>query len=228
MASHTRVPPLAIHGRAPRTLCVAGEAQMDPAMCSYAAPADHAGRKWTTGPSGDARLGDLPNEAEINSMGVAELRQTMLGLVRLHKAACSQLPTSVASAAAAQDAIHAGLPPSPNPSSSYASATSLAALGGVCHAEAARSHHHYGPAAPGQQATRLGMLLNATTITDRADCCEHSLSQTEQLPSPPDDAAWGPGSRRLPALPPISRMAQSAPNESPFKTEAGGPSSLDA
>ncbi|KAJ1734113.1 myb-like DNA-binding protein bas1, partial [Coemansia biformis] len=165
-------------------------------------------------------------------MDVAELRQAMLGFVRQHRSAGSLSPTL-----ATAHAMHAASPPSPNPSSSLASTSSLVAPGRAGDSELACKRHNHDSGASSLQRIGIDLLLNASTISDRMDCSDRHLLPASQLPSPPTHARrspspvqltslitevqWQPAMRKRPALPPISHMAQSPPAILP----GGGPAS---
>ncbi|KAJ2837623.1 myb-like DNA-binding protein bas1 [Coemansia erecta] len=144
----------------------------------------------------------LPNEAEINSMDVAELRQAMLGFVRMQKTASSASPSLQDEAIS----IHACSPPSP-----YASAASLAAASGA-DLRRARKWHRNDSDASASHRMGIDLLLNASTISDRMDSqlpsppthAKRSLSPA-QLSSPLIEDGWHGPHRQT--LPPISQMA---------------------
>ncbi|KAI9480086.1 myb-like DNA-binding protein bas1 [Coemansia sp. RSA 989] len=137
----------------------------------------------------------LPDEAEINSMDVAELRQAMIGFVRMQKTTATPPINDTCS------------PPSPY--MSYTSASSLeTAKEALRHRDSSASSHRMG----------IDLLLNASTISDRMDKDEQTPSC--QLPSPPSHArrslspaqALSPpiedGYQSKHTLPPISQLAR--------------------
>ncbi|KAJ2361684.1 myb-like DNA-binding protein bas1 [Coemansia sp. RSA 2610] len=169
----------------------------------------------------------LPDEAEINSMGVAELRQAMLGFVRMHKTAAT--PSIHDSAVAIHDsavsihdsavAIHARSPPSPF--------ASLAATDSL----QARRRHRTNSDASASHRMGIDLLLNASTISDRMDGCQlpsppthakRSLSPAP-LSSPPTEDGWHGGRRQ--ALPPIAQLAGLHGASPPPLQESGSTSS---
>ncbi|KAJ2875575.1 myb-like DNA-binding protein bas1 [Coemansia asiatica] len=166
----------------------------------------------------------LPDETEINTMDVAELRQTMLNFVRLRKAACS--PSNGPDAASD---IHARSPSSPLTSSSFASVSSLAtsvsapsAAMPAAHKDATDSpqahkrHRHDSDTSGSQQRMGIDLLLNASTLSDKMGRYgSPGHHDAYQLPSPPTQpfspsstaSSWS-NMQQHTVLPPISQLAQ--------------------
>ncbi|KAJ2817615.1 myb-like DNA-binding protein bas1 [Coemansia erecta] len=155
---------------------------------------------------GDYASSALPNEAEINSMDVAQLREAMIGFVRMQQTGSASPPIHDSAIG-----IHACSPPSPYASSSFASASSLAAASDS-DARRTRKRHRNGSDASASHRMGIDLLLNASTISDRLDSQlpspsshpKRSLSPAQSL-SPPADDSWHGMRKQM--LPPITQMA---------------------
>ncbi|KAJ2664013.1 myb-like DNA-binding protein bas1 [Coemansia sp. RSA 1200] len=162
--------------------------------------------------------GPLPNQAEINAMDVAELRQVVSYLVYNRKPTRSPTPTS--SATDVPPGLRLCSPTSPtfSSSSSYASASSLstsaafrrtpvqahqtlAALQGISKADPhARKRVRHDSDTSATHRMGIDLLLNASTLSDRIGDCPRRLS-----PVASERGSWC-DSHRLPRLPPISQL----------------------
>ncbi|KAJ2849106.1 myb-like DNA-binding protein bas1 [Coemansia brasiliensis] len=160
----------------------------------------------------------LPNEAEINSMDVAELRQAMIGFVRMQKTAATPPINDTCS------------PPSPY--MSYTSASSLETS-----RDAPQEKHRHRGSSASSHRMGIDLLLNASTISDRMDKGGQKSPAAYQLPSPPTQArrSLSPAQASSPpiedgwqgkhTLPPISQLAglrcdQAAETTPPLQTPA--------
>ncbi|KAJ2789594.1 hypothetical protein H4R20_007153, partial [Coemansia guatemalensis] len=188
----------------------------------------------------------FPNEADINSMDVAELRHAMVSLVRMHKATCS--PSSTPSVQDAAISIHARSPPSPHTSSSFASVTSLASSHGgrgAAQSPHAQKRHRRDSDELASQRIGIDLLINASNISDRLESHnKRYASPSYQLPSPPANGkrsmspsqlsptlceeGWH-SSSRLPSISQLARQrragSDSAATVSPSLQEPGSSSS---
>ncbi|KAJ1770641.1 myb-like DNA-binding protein bas1 [Coemansia sp. RSA 1813] len=179
--------------------------------------------------------GPFPNQAEINAMDVAELRQMVSYLVCNHRSARSPTPTS--SAADAPPSNHFCSPTSPtfSSSSSYASASSLSASAafrrtpvrtqqsGTAPYDASNTDNHvrkrvrHDSEASATHRMGIDLLLNASTISDKIDDYSRrpsspsgrntadSTCRAELSPVASEQGSWR-GSFRPPRLPPISHL----------------------
>ncbi|KAJ1899382.1 hypothetical protein LPJ66_002147 [Kickxella alabastrina] len=171
----------------------------------------------------------LPNEADINTMDVAELRQAMLTLVRLRKTASpksaaaipdsladfhihspilSYAPSSIASASpppASTSVLETPKPAGRNDAASDAEDNMQPRKRYCCDSDVSVS----------QQRMGIDLLLNASTLSDHMDCQKlpvmHSPAQQTLSPTPIANS-W-PGACKLPALPPISQFERGCGNE---------------
>ncbi|KAJ2082473.1 myb-like DNA-binding protein bas1 [Coemansia sp. RSA 988] len=129
----------------------------------------------------------FPNEADINSMDVAELRHAMVSLVRMHKAACS--PSSTPSVQDEAISIHARSPPSPRTSSSFAPVTSLVSSHSgrrAAQSPHAQKRHRCNSDELASHRVGIDLLINASNISDQMDGRSKRFeTPSYQLPSPP-------------------------------------------
>ncbi|KAJ2608914.1 myb-like DNA-binding protein bas1 [Coemansia sp. RSA 1365] len=165
-------------------------AKLDQAMYLHVGGTQNEERKHANaGYSAAANHNDkeFPNEADINSMDVAELRHAMVSLVRIHRATCS--PSSTPSVQDAAISIHARSPPSPHTSSSFASVSSLA----TPHAGRDTTkplhtlkRHRRDSGELASQRIGIDLLINASNISDQMESrIKKYASPSYQLPSPP-------------------------------------------
>ncbi|PIA17630.1 hypothetical protein COEREDRAFT_80328 [Coemansia reversa NRRL 1564] len=164
--------------------------KLDQAMYLHVGGAQNEERKHAgAGYSAAAHHNDkgFPNEADINSMDVAELRHAMVSLVRIHRATCS--PSSTPSVQDAAISIHARSPPSPHTSSSFASVSSLStsqAGQDTTRPLHAQKRHRRDSGELASQRIGIDLLINASNISDQMEGRNKKYaSPSYQLPSPP-------------------------------------------
>ncbi|KAJ2842192.1 hypothetical protein GGI22_007636, partial [Coemansia erecta] len=213
-------------------------------MYVHASSAGNEMRKRVGSAARHNGAGPLPNQAEINEMDVAELRQ-MVSYLICNRVATTQSPTLASSAADAPPGLHFCSPTSPtfSSSSSYASASSLgtsaafrrtpppvraqqkqqqpaAAAHNVSNSDShARKRVRHDSDASTTHGMGIDLLLNASTISDKID----DYSRRPSSPMASERGSWR-DSYQLPRLPPISQLE--APRNTEHKTRQGMPLSL--
>ncbi|KAJ2890762.1 hypothetical protein GGI21_006065, partial [Coemansia aciculifera] len=157
---------------------------------SKPAPAPKAGTPATSYNGDDA----LPNEAEINTMGVAELRQAMLKLVHRHKsthASALAEPCSLMAAVATSQYSSASCD-----RSEYLEDPAVTSNGMQVH----KRHRNDSGASDTSQRMGIDLLLNASNFSDR--CNNNNTGMLSMSPPSYSECRSSPPAISLSSSPP--------------------------